>query len=122
MPRKAKMKKSPEAGRAPRKGARQPSRKNPRGRPGFDRRVEDFAEEVGRIGEGGPRAVRTRRLYRSGREKILGGVCGGIGEYLGVDPVIVRLLWVVFSLLWGAGIILYIIAWIIMPRNPRHRW
>jgi phage shock protein PspC (stress-responsive transcriptional regulator) len=62
------------------------------------------------------------RLYRSGKDRILGGVCGGIAEYLGVDPVIIRLLWVVGSLAWGTGILAYIIAWIIIPRNPKDAW
>lgn len=62
---------------------------------------------------------KMRRLYRSRKDKILGGVCGGIGEYLGVDPTIVRLLWVVFSLVYGAGILAYILAWIIVPEKPR---
>ncbi len=62
------------------------------------------------------------RLYRSGKEKILGGVCGGIGEYLDVDPVIIRLLWIIGSFAWGFGILAYIIAWIIIPRNPNHKW
>ena len=64
----------------------------------------------------------VKRLYRSGKDKILGGVCGGIAEYLGVDPVIIRLLWVIAVFGWGAGILAYIIAWIIIPRNPRHKW
>jgi len=68
------------------------------------------------------KAVEQRRLYRSGREKILGGVCGGISEYLGIDPVIVRILFVLAALAWGFGIVLYIILWIIMPRNPKHKW
>jgi phage shock protein C len=63
-----------------------------------------------------------KRLYRSGREKILGGVCGGIGEYLNVDPTLIRLLWILISLAYGMGILLYIIMWIIVPRNPRHGW
>jgi phage shock protein PspC (stress-responsive transcriptional regulator) len=62
------------------------------------------------------------RIYRSGKEKILGGVCGGLAEYLNMDPVVIRLLWVLLVLLWGAGIILYVIAWIIIPRNPHHKW
>lgn len=70
---------------------------------------------------GGPQAG-MKRLYRSGRDKIIGGVCGGIAEYLGVDSVLVRLLWVIGTLAWGTGILLYIIAWIIMPKNPRHKW
>jgi phage shock protein PspC (stress-responsive transcriptional regulator) len=61
----------------------------------------------------------AKRLYRSGREKILGGVCGGMAEYFGVDPVLIRLLWIVFALGWGSGILVYIIAWVIISRNPR---
>jgi len=63
-----------------------------------------------------------KRIYRSGEERILGGVCGGIAEHLNVDPVLIRLLWVLGSLAWGAGIFLYIIAWVIIPRNPEHEW
>ncbi|MEM2954972.1 MAG: PspC domain-containing protein [Candidatus Nanoarchaeia archaeon] len=65
---------------------------------------------------------KIRRLYRSGKDKILGGVCGGLGEYFGVDPVLIRILWVLLTLIWGFGIILYIICWIIIPRNPKHKW
>ena len=64
----------------------------------------------------------VHRLYRSGNDRLLGGVCGGIAEYLGVDPVIIRLMWVLITLAWGLGVILYIIMWIIMPRNPNHKW
>jgi phage shock protein C len=67
-------------------------------------------------------AKAIRRLYRSGKERILGGVCGGIAEYFEVDPVLVRLLWVLMTLMWGAGIIMYLVAWIIIPRNPAHKW
>lgn len=56
-----------------------------------------------------------KRLYRSSRNKVLAGVCGGLGEYFEVDPVIVRLLVVVFTLMGGAGLIAYIIAAIIIP-------
>ena len=69
-----------------------------------------------------PVGPEIRRLYRSGKDKILGGVCGGIAEYLGVDPVIIRLIWVISIFAWGFGILAYIIAWIIIPRNPDHRW
>jgi phage shock protein C len=66
--------------------------------------------------------TKIKRLYRSAKEKILGGVCGGVGEYFNIDPVIIRLLWVLACFVWGFGIILYIIAWIIIPRNPNHSW
>ena len=63
----------------------------------------------------------AKKLYRSGKDKILGGVCGGIGEYLDVDPTIIRLLWVFFGLS-GIGVLFYFLAWLIIPRNPKHRW
>jgi phage shock protein C len=59
-----------------------------------------------------------RRLYRSQKQRILGGVCGGIGEYFGIDPVLIRLAWILFCLAWGAGLLFYIIAWIIIPPAP----
>jgi len=63
-----------------------------------------------------------KRLYRSGKDKILGGVCGGLGDYLDIDPTIIRLLWVFFGLALGSGLIAYLIAWLIIPRNPKHKW
>ena len=65
---------------------------------------------------------KVKRLYRSGKEKILGGVCGGIAEYFNVDPTIIRILWILFLFGFGTGILAYIIAWIIIPRNPKHTW
>jgi len=63
-----------------------------------------------------------KRLYRSGNNRILGGVCGGIGEYLGVDPTIIRLVWILSTLLsLGIGILLYLIAWVLIPTNPGQR-
>lgn len=56
-----------------------------------------------------------RKLYRSERNRMIAGVCGGLGEYFDVDATIVRLLWVAVTLFVGAGILLYIIACIIMP-------
>ena len=72
-----------------------------------------------------PRRARQagpKRLFRSGRDRVLGGVCGGLGEYFEVDPVLVRVAWVLFSVLYGAGLLAYIVAWIIVPRNPNHNW
>lgn len=56
-----------------------------------------------------------RRLYKSRTNRQISGVCGGIGEYFNIDPVIIRLLVVVFTLAGGAGLIAYIIAAIIIP-------
>jgi phage shock protein C len=58
-----------------------------------------------------------KRLHRSRTERMIAGVCGGIAEYLDIDPTIVRLIWVLISLLAGAGILLYLICWIIIPAD-----
>lgn len=59
------------------------------------------------------------RLYRSRKNRIIGGVAGGLAEYFQVDVVIIRLLWVVAVFLGGGGILAYIIAWIVIPEeNP----
>lgn len=59
--------------------------------------------------------AQTKRLYRSETNKVLGGVCGGIGEYFSLDPVIIRLAFVIFTLMGGSGILLYLILWIVVP-------
>lgn len=56
-----------------------------------------------------------KRLYRSYNNKVLLGICGGIGEYLNVDPVVIRLLWVIFCCMGGSGVLAYIVAAIIIP-------
>jgi phage shock protein C len=59
-----------------------------------------------------------QRLYRSKNNRILGGVCAGLGEHLDVDPTVIRLIWAVVTLLsFGTGIIIYILAWIIIPED-----
>jgi len=60
----------------------------------------------------------SKRLYKSGTEKVIDGVCGGIADYFGIDPTLVRLLWIASIFAGGAGIILYIIAMIIIPTEP----
>lgn len=62
----------------------------------------------------------NKRLYKSNTDKMFAGVCGGIAEYFGIDPTLVRLGWVVFCAMGGSGIIAYIIAAIIIPRNPAY--
>jgi phage shock protein C len=57
-------------------------------------------------------------LYRSKNNKIIAGVCSGIAEYFNIDPTIVRLLWLLLALSGGAGVIAYIIAWVIIPEEP----
>lgn len=60
-----------------------------------------------------------KRLYRSRRERILGGVCGGIGTYVDTDPNIIRILWIILTLVSiGIGVVVYIVAWILIPGEP----
>lgn len=59
-----------------------------------------------------------KRLCRSRRDRKLAGVCGGIAEFLGWDPTLVRLLWIVLTLAGGSGILIYVILWIVMPEAP----
>lgn len=60
----------------------------------------------------------NKKLYKSNINKMLDGVCGGIAEYFAVDPTLVRLAWVIFCAIGGSGILAYLIAAIIIPRNP----
>ena len=60
-----------------------------------------------------------KRLYKSNENKMIGGVCGGIAEYFGMDPTIVRLGWVLFCALGGSGIVAYLIAAIIIPKKSQ---
>jgi len=60
-----------------------------------------------------------KRLYLSDTDKKIGGVCGGIGEYFGVDPTLIRLLWIILAFMGGTGILAYLIAWAIIPSRPK---
>lgn len=68
------------------------------------------------------RAARPhKQLMLSVKDKKLGGVCGGLAEYLNVDPTIVRLIWVALSVVPGGligGAVAYLLAWIIIPKPP----
>jgi phage shock protein PspC (stress-responsive transcriptional regulator) len=59
-----------------------------------------------------------KRLYRSRSDRMLGGVCGGLGEYLEVDPTVIRLLFVAAAFMGGPGLIAYLIMWMIIPEAP----
>jgi phage shock protein C len=62
-----------------------------------------------------------KTLYRSRNQKVIGGVAGGIAEYFDIDPVFIRVLFVVSVFASGIGIIAYIILWIITPQEPFER-
>ena len=59
-----------------------------------------------------------RRLYKSEDNRVLCGVCGGVGEFFEIDPTIVRLIWAILVIFAGMGLWIYILAAIIMPRQP----
>jgi phage shock protein C len=63
-------------------------------------------------------ADNMKRLYKSRTSRMIDGVCGGIAEYSGLDPTLVRIAWVLLTLLGGSGIVLYIAGMIIMPTRP----
>jgi phage shock protein C len=58
-----------------------------------------------------------KRLYRSRTDKVLGGVCGGLAEYFNVDPTFIRIIAVLLVFAKGVGLLAYLIAWIIIPRE-----
>lgn len=61
----------------------------------------------------------AKRLYRSNTDKMIAGVCGGLGQYFDIDPVIPRIIFVILLLPGGLpGLVPYIILWIIVPPNP----
>ena len=60
----------------------------------------------------------NKKLYKIEEGKIIDGVCGGIAEYLNLDPTVIRVIWAIVSAFGGMGIIAYIACAIIMPRKP----
>ena len=58
-----------------------------------------------------------KKLRRSTTDSVIAGVCGGIGAYLGVDPVVVRIVLVLFTLFGGAGLVVYLVCWLCMPAD-----
>ena len=62
--------------------------------------------------------MQKQRLYRSTKDKMIAGVCGGLADFFGLDVSLVRLLAVIMALLGGHGILVYIILWIVVPVQP----
>jgi phage shock protein C len=58
-----------------------------------------------------------KRLYRSRKGQLIAGVCAGLAEHFGVDVNLVRLAFAVFTILFGAGVLIYLAAWIILPEE-----
>lgn len=57
------------------------------------------------------------RVLRRSTDRVIGGVCSGLGRYLGIDPVLLRIAFVVLAFAGGGGIVLYVVAWILIPEE-----
>jgi phage shock protein C len=73
--------------------------------------------EPGPLGPEPDPAAAPQRLVRSRSERVIAGVCGGIGRYLGVDPVLLRIAFIVLALANGLGVIAYVVAWVAIPEE-----
>ena len=61
--------------------------------------------------------MENKRLYKSDVNCMICGVCGGIAEYFNIDPTLIRIIWVILSCFWGAGLLAYFLCAIIMPKS-----
>ncbi len=61
--------------------------------------------------------MNERRLTRSSRDRMIAGVCGGIADYFGIDPTLIRVIFVVLGLLAGPGLLLYLALWVVLPKG-----
>jgi phage shock protein PspC (stress-responsive transcriptional regulator) len=59
-----------------------------------------------------------KKLYLSDDNRKIAGVCGGIAEYLNLDPTVVRVVWVIVALIFGSGILAYLVAWLFIAKRP----
>ncbi len=59
----------------------------------------------------------NKKLYKSNTNKMICGVCGGLGEFFGIDPTIIRLFWAILGLAGGTGIVAYFLAAVIIPNS-----
>lgn len=59
----------------------------------------------------------VRRLFRSRTQRVIGGVCGGLGEYFNIDPALIRVIFVILALINGLGIVAYLAMWLVFPRQ-----
>ncbi len=62
-----------------------------------------------------PSKIPTKRLYRSRKDRMIAGVCGGLAEYFGMDPTWMRLIFILLVLMGGSALLVYMIMWLIVP-------
>lgn len=73
--------------------------------------------DVSKLHIKGGKEMSNKRLYKSNRNRMIAGVCGGIAEYFNVDPTLIRLGFAAFSLFGGSGILLYIVCALVIPNE-----
>lgn len=76
---------------------------------------EDFTENHQNKKQEDKTMNESKRLYRDPDNRILGGVCGGLGAYLNVDPVLIRIIFIIIGLFFASGILIYLILWLVTP-------
>jgi phage shock protein C len=59
-----------------------------------------------------------KKLYRSQKDRVIAGVCGGLGEFFGIDATWIRLLFILFFFVGGSALLIYIIMWLVVPNAP----
>ena len=59
-----------------------------------------------------------RKLYRSRNDRIISGVCGGLGEFFGIDPTLIRIIFILLLIFGGSGLIIYLVMLLIVPEEP----
>jgi phage shock protein PspC (stress-responsive transcriptional regulator) len=59
----------------------------------------------------------NKKLYRSRSNRVIGGVCGGLAQYIGIDPTVVRLIMALVTFVGGMSLLVYLIAWLIIPEE-----
>jgi phage shock protein PspC (stress-responsive transcriptional regulator) len=60
----------------------------------------------------------AKKFYRSRKNRVIAGICGGLAEYFDVDPIIVRLITLILVMSAGGGLLAYLIAWVVVPEEP----
>ncbi|MFC2054119.1 PspC domain-containing protein [Chloroflexota bacterium] len=63
-------------------------------------------------------STETQKLYRSRDDRMIGGVCGGLGEFFDIDPTLIRLLFVLLTIFGGSGVLVYLVMLLIVPEEP----
>src|SRR3990172_7414194 len=74
--------------------------------------TKNFSEQAA-----SPKNNHPRKIYRSQKDKVIAGVCGGLAHYFNIDVIIIRIVWICAVLFGGFGVLAYILAWIILPEG-----